>query len=66
MPESLQLSPLSAVPAEVDAALGTFFRDRHADYDAIDPVVGGKGSQTLGSSDARRSRSNGNVPSPGS
>jgi acetyl-CoA C-acetyltransferase len=27
---------------------------------------GGKGSQTLGSSDARRSRSNGNVPSPGS
>lgn len=39
MPESLQLSPLSAVPTEVDAALGTFFRDRHADYGAIDPVV---------------------------
>lgn len=39
MPESPQLSPLSAVPAEVDAALGTFFGDRHAEFDAVDPVV---------------------------
>jgi geranylgeranyl diphosphate synthase type I len=38
MPESPQLSPLSAVPSEVDAALGAFFRDRHTEFDGIDPV----------------------------
>lgn len=31
--------PLRDIPAAVDADLAAFFRDRHTDYDGIDPVV---------------------------